>query len=180
MVDSCFDGFRVRDRALFKDLNEAFNTDVGKANRSQTRVEGRGTARSGLLDSKGRMCELELKLAFWVPTYTRNLISVKKLVQQGAMVSFGKKATSGHKTGPAFLWFVPGMNYTLFVFFLLCVTLDYVHSQWNVSQKMHMEVESARDCHPGWATMQPEAESLCSGTGHWDTTTSFTWHGYRS
>ena len=37
--------------------------------------ESRGTARCGVLDSRGRMCELELKQAFWVPTYTRNLSS---------------------------------------------------------------------------------------------------------
>ena len=38
------------------------------------------------------MCELELKQAFWVATQTRNLILVKKLAEQGAMVSFGKEA----------------------------------------------------------------------------------------
>ena len=38
------------------------------------------------------MCEHELKQAFWVLTYTRNLVSVKKLAEQGAMVSFRKEA----------------------------------------------------------------------------------------
>ena len=84
--------FMLKDRALFMELDEAFNTDVGNANGSQTRVEGRSTARCGVLCSKGRMCELELKQVFWVPTYTRNQISVKKLAEQGAMVSFRKKA----------------------------------------------------------------------------------------
>ena len=74
------------------EIEDVFNTDVGNANGSRTRVEGRGTAQCGVLDSKGRMCELELKQAFWVPTYTRNLSSVKKLAEQGAMVSFGKEA----------------------------------------------------------------------------------------
>ena len=92
MVDSGCNGFMLKDTALFKEHDEAFNTDVGNANGSRTRVEGRGTARCWVLDSKGRMCELELKQAFWVATYTRNLISVKKLAEQGAMVSFGKEA----------------------------------------------------------------------------------------
>ena len=92
LVDLGCNWFMLKNRALFKDLGEAFNFDVGNANGSRTRVEGRGTGRCGLLDSKARTCELELKQAFWVPIYTRNLISVKKLVEQGAMVSFGKKA----------------------------------------------------------------------------------------
>ena len=93
MVDSGCSGFMLKDMVLFKELDEAFNTDVGNANGSRTRVEGRGTARCGVLDSKSRICELELKQAFWVLTYTRNLISVKKLAEQGTMVSFGKEAT---------------------------------------------------------------------------------------
>ena len=68
-MDSGCNGFMLKDRCLFKELDEAFNTDVGNANGSRTRVEGRGTARCGVLDSKGRMCELELKQAFWVGTH---------------------------------------------------------------------------------------------------------------
>ena len=59
VMDSGCNGFMLKDRALFKELDEAFNTDVGNANGSRTRKEGRGTARCGVLDSKGRMCELE-------------------------------------------------------------------------------------------------------------------------
>ena len=136
LVDSSCNGFIMKDRALFKELDEAFNTDVCNANGSRTRVEGRGTARCGVLNSKGRMCELELKQAFWLPTYTRNLISVKKLAEQGAMVSLGKEANISTQ-GPSFLWFVPVMTYTLF---LLCVTSDQERSQWNVSQALHIDV----------------------------------------
>ena len=92
MLDSGCNGFMRKDRAHFKALQQAFKTDVGNANGSRTRVEGRVTAQCGVLNSTGRMFELELKQAFWVPTYTRNLISVKKLPEQGAMVSFGKEA----------------------------------------------------------------------------------------
>ena len=77
LVDSGCNGFMLKDRALFKDLDDSFNTDVGKANGSRTRMEGRDTAGRGVLDSQGTMCELELKQAFWVPTYTRKLSSVK-------------------------------------------------------------------------------------------------------
>ena len=75
--DSGCNGLMLKDRALFKDLDAAFKPDVGNANLSRTRVECRGTGRCGMLNSKGRKCELQLKQAFWVPTYTRNLSSVK-------------------------------------------------------------------------------------------------------
>ena len=78
LVDSGCNGFMVKDSALFKDLDEAFNTDVDNANGSRTRVKSRCTAH----------------------------------------------LTPGHKTGPFFLRFVPVMTYTLFVFFILYVTLD--------------------------------------------------------
>ena len=63
VFSGCY-GFLLKEWALFKELDEAFNADVGNANGSRTRMEGRGTARCGVLDSKGRMCELELKQAF--------------------------------------------------------------------------------------------------------------------
>ena len=92
LLDSGCNGFMLKVRTLLKELDEKFNPDVVNANGSRTRVECRGTARCGVLDSKGTMCELELKEAFWVAIYTRNLISVKKLAEQGARVSFGKEA----------------------------------------------------------------------------------------
>ena len=114
-------GFVLKDRALFKELDEAFNTDVGNANGSRTRVEGRGTARCGVLRSRGRMCELELKQAFWVPTYTRNLISLKKLAEQSAMVSFGKEANIRTQDGTLLLLVCTSDDlYTLRVLLFVC------------------------------------------------------------
>ena len=150
---------------------------MGNANGSRTRAEGKGTASCGVLDSKGRMCELELKQAFWVPTYTRNLISVKKLASQGAIVSFGKEANIRTQDGTLLPLAVPVMTLTLFMFFLLCVTLDPERSQLNVSQALHMEVGDRRVGHPGWAAMQPKAERWCSGTGLSASTTSMMWNG---
>ena len=98
-MDPGCNGFLLKNSAHSKDLDEAFNIDVGKTNGSRIREENRGTARCGVLDSKGRMCELEMKKAFWVPTYTHNLISVKKLAGQGAMVSHGiRHEYSAHYT----------------------------------------------------------------------------------
>ncbi len=54
LVDSGCNGFMLKDRALFKDLDESFRDEVGNANGSRTAVEGRGTARCWVLDSKGQ------------------------------------------------------------------------------------------------------------------------------
>ena len=61
LVDFGCNGFMLKDKGLFKHLEEAFHTNVGNAIGSGTRVEGRGTARCGVLDSKGSVCEFELK-----------------------------------------------------------------------------------------------------------------------
>ena len=177
LLDSGINGFILKNKALFKDLGEAFNTDVGHPNGSQIRVEGRETARCDVLYSKGRMCERELKQAFCLPTYNRNLISLKTLAEQGAWVSFGKEANFRTEDGNTLPLVCTVMVYTLFVFFLLCVTLDQECFQWNVSQTLHMEVEGARVSHPDWAAIQPKAEPWCSGTGHLDPTTSMMWRG---
>ncbi len=81
LVDSGCNGLMLKDIALFKDMDESFGDEVDNANGSPTAVERRGTARCWELDSKGELCELELKQALWVPNYTRNLISVEKLAQ---------------------------------------------------------------------------------------------------
>lgn len=92
LVDSGCNGFMLKDRALFKQLDLSATDEVGNANGSRSAVKGKGTAEFKTLDSEGNQCAVELKQAFWVPSYTRNLISVKKLAMQGATVSFGKQA----------------------------------------------------------------------------------------
>ena len=44
-------------------------------------------------DNTGRSCLLELKDAFWVPSYARNLVSVKRLTDKGAMIQFNDDPT---------------------------------------------------------------------------------------
>ena len=39
-------------------------------------------------DNKGRSCLLELRDAFWVPFNARNLVSVKRMTDKGAMIQF--------------------------------------------------------------------------------------------
>ena len=39
-------------------------------------------------DNTGRSCLLELRYSFWVLSYARNLVSVKRLTDKGAMIQF--------------------------------------------------------------------------------------------
>ena len=145
--------------------------------RRVTRVESRGTACCWVLDNKGRLCEPELKPVFWVPTHTRNLISVKKLAEQSAMVSFEKEENIKTQNGTIFpLVRTSDDLYTLrdllFVsnFGPIALPLERLPGIAHGSG-------GARVGHLGWVSIQPKAEPWCSGTGHWDTTISMMCHG---
>ena len=91
LIDSGCNGFMIKDRELFSHLDEDFRADVGNANSSRSAIMGRGTVRCSVLDSRGKQCQLELTDAFWVPSYARNLVSVKRLADKGAKMDFGAK-----------------------------------------------------------------------------------------
>ena len=78
----------IRDRELFKDLDENFCAEVSNANGSRSEIRGRGTVRCGVKGVQGNSCTLELTDALLVPSYARNLVSVKRLADRGAKVKF--------------------------------------------------------------------------------------------
>ena len=83
----------IKNKELFSDLDEGFLADVCNANSSRSEIRGRGTVRCFVKDNTGRSCPLELKDAFWVPSYARNLVSVKRLTDKGAMIQFNDDPT---------------------------------------------------------------------------------------
>ena len=88
LIDSGCNGFMIKDRDLFHELDEGFVADVCNANSSRSEIRGRGTVRCWMADNTGQSCLLELKDAYWVPSYARNLVSVKRLSDKGAMIKF--------------------------------------------------------------------------------------------
>ena len=80
----------IKNKELFSDLDEGFLADVCNANSSRSEIRGRRTVRCFVKDNTGRSCLLELKDAFWVPSYARNLVLVKRLT---AMIQFNDDAT---------------------------------------------------------------------------------------
>ena len=91
LIDSGCNGFMIKNKELFSDLDEGFLADVCNANSS--RLEIRGTVRCFVKDNTGRSCQLELRDAFWVPSYAKNLVSVKRLMDKGAMIQFNDDPT---------------------------------------------------------------------------------------
>ena len=78
----------VKDRDLFLDLDLSEQGTVGCANASTSTIEGSGTAAFWIKDAEGRMRRMELKDALYVPSYSHNLVSVKRLLDQGVKVQF--------------------------------------------------------------------------------------------
>ena len=77
----------IKNKELFSHL-DGFLADVYNANSSRSEIRGRGTVRCFVKDNTSRSCLLELRDAFWVPSYARNLVSVKRLTDKGAMIQF--------------------------------------------------------------------------------------------
>ncbi len=71
LLDSGCNGFMLKDRALFRDLDQSFSDKV----QMEAKQQSKDMARHGAgCWKQGHQCELELKPVFWVPNYTRNLI----------------------------------------------------------------------------------------------------------
>ena len=93
LIDSGCNCFMIKNKELFSDLDEGFRADVCNANSSRSEIRGRGTVRCSVKDNTGRSCLLELRDAFWVPSYARNLVSVKRLTDKGAVIQFNDDPT---------------------------------------------------------------------------------------
>ncbi len=154
---------------------------IDAANGSRTAAEGCGTALCWVLDSEVKQCQLELKHALWVPNYTRNLISVKKLAQQGGEVTFGKDAHIKTFDGTLLPLMLSSDDlYTLSVSFPLCVTLDQERPQWTVSQVLPEVASDTRVDQRGRVPKPSQVGRWSSGTRRYCTKTTMMWRAYQS
>jgi hypothetical protein len=87
LVDSGCTNYMIKDRDLFVDLDESRKGIVGSAD-SESTIEGRGNVKFKVQDARGDIKEIELKDALFVPSYSRNLVSVAKLKKSGVSVRF--------------------------------------------------------------------------------------------
>ena len=66
LIDSDCNGFMLKNKKLFSDLDEVFLADLCNANSSRSDIRGRGTVRCFVKDNTGCSCLLELRDSFWV------------------------------------------------------------------------------------------------------------------
>ena len=79
IVDSGCTGYMFNNREIFTDFVETRNEYVRNADFSQTAILGHGTATIEARDAHGRCKTIEFRDASYVPSYPKNLISVKRL-----------------------------------------------------------------------------------------------------
>lgn len=87
-------------RKFFDHLDEAVHEDVWVANGAKARSKGRGSGRIGVVDGAGRKRDVPVEGVLYVPEMKSNLLSVKRLVQKGFVVTFdasGAKILRGEK-----------------------------------------------------------------------------------
>ena len=88
IVDSGCTGFMLKDKDLFVHIDESQGGLVGCANATQSQIMGVGTAVCYWPDSFGKKHKITLKDAYYVPSHSRILLSVKRLNDAGAKVVF--------------------------------------------------------------------------------------------
>ena len=88
IVDSGCNGFMIKDKELFVELDENFKSDVGNANSSRFFFSRTRDSTMWSHQQERMQCELELRDAYWVPSYAKNLISVKRRTDEGGTVKF--------------------------------------------------------------------------------------------
>jgi hypothetical protein len=128
LVDSGCTGYMLRDRELFCDLDETRRGKVGNANSSQSQIEGTGTAQFWVKDDRGKLRRMMLKDAYYVPSYSRNLVSVKRLNDSGATVNFGQSPHILSPEGTVFPFSVSSNLFTLEIFRKTTETAMQSHS----------------------------------------------------
>ena len=102
VVDSGCMNHMIKDRKLFAELNEEIEGVVGRVNKTESKLCGRGRAVFCVKDSEGNARRVELRDAFYVPAYDRNLVSVARLKKVGVEIRFGDENSLTTSDGTKF------------------------------------------------------------------------------
>ena len=91
LIDSGCTSHMMKEAELFRDLDVSKTGKVEGANGTESNIEGRGSISFFAKDNQGQDQILELEESLYVPQYTKNLVSIKKLNEQNASVHFDTK-----------------------------------------------------------------------------------------
>ena len=90
VVDSGCTAHMIRDRSLFSSLELVCDRQCLSANSSSAKVEGTGSVNVFFADSEGKSRSIALKNCLYIPSHSRNLISVSALETRGVKTVFSK------------------------------------------------------------------------------------------
>ena len=90
LIDSGCKNFMIKDRDFFVSVDETSKGIVSCANNTESIIEGRGDVQFYAEDTNGEKKIIELKNALYVPDYSRNLVSVKRLTEMNMQAIFDK------------------------------------------------------------------------------------------
>ena len=102
VVDSGCTNHMIKVRKLFAELNEEIEGVVGCANKTESKLCGKGRAVFCVKDSEGNARRVELRDALYVPAYDRNLVSVARLKKVGVEIRFGEENSLTTSDGATF------------------------------------------------------------------------------
>ena len=100
VVDSGCTNHMIKDRKLFAELNEEIEGVVGCANKTESKLCGKGRAIFCVKDSEGNARRVELRDALYVAAYDRNPVSVARL--NGVEIRFGEENSLTTSDGTKF------------------------------------------------------------------------------
>lgn len=98
LIDSGASRHMTWKRNIFSEI-KPYNGNVTVANGEKMKAIGIGTVNLNVRSAEGNYCKIILKETLLVPKISENLISVRKLVEDGSIVSFDKKKVYMKKGG---------------------------------------------------------------------------------
>lgn len=111
VLDSGCTSHMFKDRSLFVDFVKSVSTSsCVNANNSHSAIEGKGTVKIRLKDSTGAIQVVCLKDCLFVPSHSRNLLSVSSFTSRGAKIFFHGSCNIVCKDGTKFpFWLQNGL-----------------------------------------------------------------------
>ena len=119
VIDSGATCSMIKDRNLFVELGQSLSETVENANKTESKVLGKGRVEFFVKDSQGNLKKVSMSDCFYVPENSESLLSVSKLTRGGAKIVFGEMSCieQGNGTiypfserGNLFIWKIIGFR----------------------------------------------------------------------
>ena len=102
VIDSGATCSMIKDKNLFIELDQSFSETVENANKTESKVLGKGRVEFFVKDCQGNSKKISMNDYFYVPENSENLVSVSKLTRGGVKVVFGEKSCTEQGNGTVY------------------------------------------------------------------------------